>query len=129
MVYYNRARACVCCSHWLIQPMFQFMMAPSGVLRTATVKDELFLFMRTLRDMNMSKLVFDDIELFISLLGDLFPGLTADKVWVRATTKALVSYVPRMSCASETAPCVAERALWTCPRTHVLADVGGPPAA
>eukprot|EP00667_Euglena_gracilis_P000005 EG_transcript_5 len=50
-----------------------------GVLRTSTVKDELFLFMRTLRDMNMSKLVFDDIELFISLLGDLFPGLTADK--------------------------------------------------
>jgi len=50
-----------------------------GVLRSATVKDELFLFMRTLRDMNMSKLVFDDIELFISLLGDLFPGLTADK--------------------------------------------------
>ncbi len=40
-----------------------------SVLRSAQSKDELFLFMRTLRDMNMSKLVFEDIELFISLLG------------------------------------------------------------
>jgi dynein heavy chain len=42
-------------------------------------KDEEFLFMRTLRDMNLSKLVFEDIDLFDALLGDMFPGKTPDK--------------------------------------------------
>ena len=50
-----------------------------SVLRKAVVKDEPYLFMRTLRDMNMSKLVFDDIDLFNSLLQDLFPGKNPEK--------------------------------------------------
>lgn len=42
---------------------------------------EEFLLMRSLRDMNMSKLVFDDIPLFEGLLRDIFPRQTsADKV-------------------------------------------------
>ncbi|KAF8281137.1 dynein, axonemal, heavy polypeptide 5 [Trypanosoma cruzi] len=45
-----------------------------AVLRRNPGKDEEDLFMRTLRDMNLSKLVFDDIELFDSLLRDMFPG-------------------------------------------------------
>lgn len=37
--------------------------------------------MRSLRDMNMSKLVFDDISLFEGLLRDIFPRqISADKV-------------------------------------------------
>eukprot|EP01059_Diplonema_ambulator_P031435 TRINITY_DN5765_c0_g1_i5.p1 TRINITY_DN5765_c0_g1~~TRINITY_DN5765_c0_g1_i5.p1 ORF type:complete len:4657 (+),score=1802.33 TRINITY_DN5765_c0_g1_i5:140-14110(+) len=32
------------------------------------------LFMRTLLDMNMSKLVYEDVQLFIDLLKDIFPG-------------------------------------------------------
>jgi len=37
--------------------------------------------MRSLRDMNMSKLVFDDISLFEGLLKDIFPRQTsAEKV-------------------------------------------------
>jgi dynein heavy chain len=32
------------------------------------------LMMRTLRDMNLSKLVADDCSLFIALLHDLFPN-------------------------------------------------------
>jgi len=35
---------------------------------------EEMLMMRTLRDMNLSKLVADDVDLFISLLHDLFPN-------------------------------------------------------
>ncbi|CCW70907.1 unnamed protein product [Phytomonas sp. Hart1] len=50
-----------------------------AVLRKNPSKDEEDLFMRTLRDMNLSKLVFEDIELFDSLLRDMFPGRQAAK--------------------------------------------------
>jgi dynein heavy chain len=51
-----------------------------SVLRAYPSKDEEFLFMRTLRDMNLSKLVFEDVDLFTSLLKDMFPGRTPDKM-------------------------------------------------
>jgi hypothetical protein len=65
------------------------------VLRTAGTskranpeKSEPFLMMRTLRDMNMSKFVAEDVPLFLSLIDDLFPGMKADRASfpeVRAT--------------------------------------------
>ena len=55
-----------------------------SVLRTAgtskramVTAPEQMLMMRTLRDINMSKFVQEDVPLFLSLIGYLFPGLTA----------------------------------------------------
>ena len=57
-----------------------------SVLRTAGAskrsspdKSEMYLMMRTLRDMNMSKFVAEDVPLFLSLIEDLFPGLKAER--------------------------------------------------
>ena len=54
-----------------------------SVLRTAGATkrkeleaDESLLLMRTLRDMNLSKFVAQDVPLFLSLLSDLFPSIT-----------------------------------------------------
>ncbi len=48
--------------------------------RSAPNTDETLLLMRTLREMNSSKFVAEDVPLFLSLLDDLFPGVSAEKV-------------------------------------------------
>ena len=45
--------------------------------------------MRTLRDMNMSKFVAEDVPLFISLIEDLFPSQKADRAQFPEVSAAL----------------------------------------
>ena len=52
-------------------------------------RSETFLMMRTLRDMNMSKLVSEDVPLFISLIDDLFPSQKAERTQFPDITAAL----------------------------------------
>lgn len=45
--------------------------------------------MRTLRDMNMSKFVAEDVPLFMSLIDDIFPGQRAERSQFSDITRAL----------------------------------------
>ena len=45
--------------------------------------------MRTLRDMNMSKFVAEDVPLFLALIDDLFPGVRAERASFPEVTAAL----------------------------------------
>ena len=46
--------------------------------------------MRTLRDMNMSKFVAEDVPLFLSLIDDLFPGTKAERAQFADVQAALL---------------------------------------
>jgi dynein heavy chain, axonemal len=45
--------------------------------------------MRALRDMNMPKFVFEDVPLFLALIQDLFPNLSAPRVGYKVLVKAI----------------------------------------
>ena len=71
-----------------------------SVLRTAGVskrgnpdKSEAYLMMRTLRDMNTSKFVAEDVPLMLSLLADLFIGMKADRAAFPDVEKALSNVI------------------------------------
>ena len=45
-----------------------------------TIISQDMVLMRALRDMNLPKFVFEDVPLFLGLIGDLFPGLDCPRV-------------------------------------------------
>jgi dynein heavy chain len=49
--------------------------------------------MRALRDMNMPKFIYEDVPLFKGLIGDLFPGLTADRVGQEDLNENIIAYM------------------------------------
>lgn len=57
--------------------------------------------MRTLRDMNMSKFIAEDVPLFISLIEDLFPSQRAERAQFHDVSAALekVSLVQQVAFA------------------------------
>ena len=59
-------------------------------------KSESLLFMRTVRDMNLSKFVADDVPLYLSLIADTFPGLKAEKARYMDVEGAIEEVVKEM---------------------------------
>ena len=62
-------------------------------------RSEVFLMMRTLRDMNMSKFVAEDVPLFISLIDDLFPAQKAERTHFPEISAALDKARALCSCS------------------------------
>ena len=68
--------------------------------------------MRTLRDMNMSKFVAEDVPLFISLIDDLFPAQKAER-----------THFPEISAALDKARAEHPRLLRSCPPCWLSKDI------
>ena len=64
--------------------------------RAEPEKSENLLFMRTVRDMNLSKFVADDVPLYLSLISDTFPGLKAEKARYLDVEKAVEEVIGEM---------------------------------
>jgi dynein heavy chain len=54
----------------------------TGYLKRTAMKEdaEEIVLLRALRDMNIPKFVYDDVNLFLNLLNDLFPNVSPPKI-------------------------------------------------
>ena len=60
---------------WGLRAIKSVLVVAGGFKRGEPDLDEEALLMRALRDFNLPKIVIDDLEIFMGLLGDLFPGI------------------------------------------------------
>jgi len=70
------------------------VMAGSLKRDTPEYSEELVL-MRALRDMNIPKFVYEDVPLFLGLIGDLFPALDCPRVLQKTLKNAVVDELDR----------------------------------
>ena len=61
--------------------------------------------MRALRDMNLPKFIFEDVPLFLGLIGDLFPGLDCPRVRYPNFNDAVEQYLQEQSYILKTNQC------------------------
>eukprot|EP00759_Apiculatamorpha_spiralis_P009111 PhF_6_TR15928/c0_g1_i1/m.24700/K10408/DNAH; dynein heavy chain, axonemal len=61
-----------------LRNVLSVLRSAGNALRSSNTKDEEFVFVRTLQEMNLSKLVHADIDLFQALLNDVFPNKMGD---------------------------------------------------
>ena len=64
---------------WGLRNILAVLRTAGATKRANTTSSESFLLYRTLREMNLSKMVAQDVPLFLSLLADLFPNIPPPK--------------------------------------------------
>lgn len=65
---------------WGLRALKSVLVMAGSLKRSAGGMSEELVLMRALRDMNLPKFVFDDVPLFLGLIGDLFPGMDCPRV-------------------------------------------------
>ncbi|XP_035799351.2 dynein axonemal heavy chain 11 [Amphiprion ocellaris] len=64
---------------WGLRAVKSVLVLAGALRRRDKTRPEDQVLMRTLRDFNMSKVVTEDVTIFLGLLGDLFPGLEVER--------------------------------------------------